>query len=244
MQASQRGAVKRALAFTLKLLGTALVWIGTAILTKLRLAPNAESWRSTLQQLPLWALFLLILALPLALLLVEFVGTSFVELRARVLEHAAPRFAKWMTEVPTAASAVLGRWWDICVAHLGRRRFDGRYRVRIAEECQQLHTQTGLLHATAGFSLERAYTELGVASTQYTDINPTLLASSIRGRESIYSFLRVQQPGTALAILGRPGGGKTTLIRHLALVYALGKQGRHRLRSRTHSFRRPRPFWT
>lgn len=232
MPVSKSSAAKKFLGFTFKLLGTALLWIGTAILTKLQLAPNAKDWQATLQQLPLWVLVVLIILFPIAWLLVEFVATCLIEVRARVLERTAPRFAQWLTEVPTAGLAVLGRWADSCLACLGRWRFDGRYRARIAEECEQLHTQTGLLHATAGFSLEEVYTELNMASTQYGEIDRNLLSSSIRGRESIYGFLRMQRPGTALAILGRPGGGKTTLLRHLALLYARSKQGQHRLRRR------------
>lgn len=220
------------MAFTFKLLGTSLLWIGSAILARMHLAPNAKDWLATLHEWPLWILVSLLLLLPIGWLCVEFIATCFIEVRARMLEHTAPVFALGLVELPRAAIAVLGVWWDSCSANLGRWRFDGRYRKRIAEECQHLHTQTGLLHATAGFSLEEAYTELNMASSQYGDINTSLLASTIKGRESIYSFLRTQPPGTALALLGRPGGGKTTLLRHLGLLYSHSKQGKRRLRSR------------
>lgn len=232
MPASKPRVAKKFLVFTSKLLGTALLWIGTAILTKLKLAPHATNWQTTLQQMPLWALVVLIVLVPIGWLLVEFMARCFIEVRARLLERTAPRFAQWLMELPGAGHAVLGRWWDACLARLGCWRFDGLYQERITQECQQLHSQTGLLNATAGYALEQTYIELNMASNQYTEIDPRLLASSIRGRESIYGFLRAQQAGTALAVLGRPGGGKTTLLRHLALVYAQNKQGQRRLRRR------------
>jgi energy-coupling factor transporter ATP-binding protein EcfA2 len=217
---------------TFKMLGTAMLWICTAILTKVHLAPNAGDWQNTLRQLPLWVLLSFAVGVPIAWLFVEFATTCFIEVRARLLEDTAPHFAEQLLHVPEGVYAVLGRWWDSCVACFGRCRFDGRYRRRVAEDCQRLHGQTGLLYATAGFSLEHVYTELNMASTQYGEIDQSILASRIRGQESIYGFLRVQQPGTVLALLGRPGGGKTTLLRHLALLFAKNKQGQCRLRRR------------
>src|SRR6266446_1471658 len=105
MPISKSSGAKRFLSFTFKLLGTALVWIATAILTKLQLAPTAKNWQATLQQLPLWALVALIVLLPIVWLLVEFFATCFMEIRARILEHTAPRFAQWLTEAPSAGHA-------------------------------------------------------------------------------------------------------------------------------------------
>lgn len=232
MSPSKSEIAKKIAAFTLKMLSTALLWIGTALLTKLQFAPNAQDWKSTLDQLPIWALITLMVLLPVVWLAVEFVATCFLELRARVLGQAAPRFAEWLTEIPSAVSEVLARCGDTFLTCVSRWRFDGRYRMRIAEECKQLHAQTGLLHATASFSLEEVYTELNMASSTYGDINHGLLAKTIRGRESVYEFLRVQEPGTALVLLGRPGGGKTTLVRHLGLLFARNRQANHRLRRR------------
>ena len=71
------------------------------------------------------------------------------------------------------------------------------------------------------------------------EISVDLGAQAEAGSRPIWDFMRsnlLSRPEdgvTPLAIIGAPGCGKTTLLRHVALTFANNRQRHHRLRSRT-----------
>jgi hypothetical protein len=84
MPDSKSSALRRFLSFAFKFVGSIILLTAATILAKLNLAPKAEDWQATLQELPLWALFCLLIALPIVWLLLpivrliaEFIGIVF-----------------------------------------------------------------------------------------------------------------------------------------------------------------------
>ena len=84
--------------------------------------------------------------------------------------------------------------------------------------------------------LEQVFVELTIAPSHALQVsaNP-LLFKALPGSRPAWEFLRrvKKRDATALAILGPPGCGKTTLLKHLAITFAVNRQRQHRLRAYT-----------
>jgi hypothetical protein len=70
-----------------------------------------------------------------------------------------------------------------------------------------------------------------------SDVNPNRpkfnpFSRDVSGEHSLWTFLRSLHPGIALAVIGPPGSGKTTLMHHVLLTFARNRQRRYQLRSR------------
>ena len=84
--------------------------------------------------------------------------------------------------------------------------------------------------------LNQVFVELQVAPSHALQVSANPLAvKTLPGSQPVWAFLRrfKKQEATALAILGPPGCGKTTLLKHLALTFGANRQRRRRLRAYT-----------
>ena len=84
--------------------------------------------------------------------------------------------------------------------------------------------------------LKKVFVELNIAPSHVLQVSANPLHfKSLPGSQSIWTFLRrfKKNNATALAILGPPGCGKTTLLKHLALMFAVNQQRHYQLRAYT-----------
>src|SRR5205085_10867495 len=94
----------------------------------------------------------------------------------------------------------------------------------------------GLLN-TYTLKLEEVFVDLRIApSSKPLDANVDLVTRrEFTGNRPVWEFLRVRRSkrddALALAIIGPPGCGKTTLLRHVALTLAGNRQRRYRSRA-------------
>lgn len=92
----------------------------------------------------------------------------------------------------------------------------------------------GLIN-TYRLKLEQVFVELRIDPTNPQRFNRNLAAAKqLAGNRPVWDFLRETEAGAgarALAIIGPPGCGKTTLLRHVALVLAANRQRRQRVRA-------------
>ncbi len=98
----------------------------------------------------------------------------------------------------------------------------------------------GLIN-TFNLKLDQVFVDLRIAlslNPAKANANPIaqqLSTENLTGNRQIWDFLRTRKrnsdEATALAIIGAPGCGKTTLMQHVALVMAGNRQRKYRLRS-------------
>lgn len=87
--------------------------------------------------------------------------------------------------------------------------------------------------------LDQVFVDLRIAPSsnpQRAGMDP-IAVKELTGNRPIWEFLRVKrgkgEPAAALAVIGPPGCGKTTLLQHVALTLAANRQRRYRLRAYT-----------
>ncbi len=116
----------------------------------------------------------------------------------------------------------------------GVSNFRKRYKKHVLYE-HRVFGSRGLLTSGQGMiDLEQVFVELQIAPSHALMIssNP-LLVKKLKGSHPVWTFLQrfKKQHAAALAILGPPGCGKTTLLKHLAIIFARNKQRKYRSRA-------------
>jgi len=137
----------------------------------------------------------------------------------------------WETLKPGVVNATAD-WVKVAVLNL-LSDFRRRYNTHVMYEHRMVNIR-GLRTPGQGIlELEQVFVELNIAPSHALQVsaNP-LTVKTLPGSRPVWSFLRrfKKKDAAALAILGPPGCGKTTLLKHLALAFAANRQRTYRLR--------------
>jgi len=127
------------------------------------------------------------------------------------------------------------RWVDACanwVDHKIRMLFSS-YRKRYLRYLGYKHRSfdvKGLSTQGAhSIEIEQVFVELSVDPRSPTGIKSDPITSSTGERHTIWDYLELSRvEGSNLAVIGAPGCGKTTLLKHLALMLAARRERRFR----------------
>ncbi|HEX7679408.1 MAG TPA: NACHT domain-containing protein, partial [Thermoanaerobaculia bacterium] len=127
------------------------------------------------------------------------------------------------------------RWVDACANWVDRktRLFFSSYRKRYLTYLGYKHRSfdvKGLSTQGAhSIEIEQVFVELSVDPRSPTSIKPDPITSSAKERHTIWDYLELSRAeGANLAVIGAPGCGKTTLLKHLALILAARRERRFR----------------
>lgn len=116
--------------------------------------------------------------------------------------------------------------------------FRRRYKKQMQLDFEAFNVKgLGLINAY-NLKLDNVFVDLRISQANPRQFNlDALTRKGIDGAHSLWDFLQRLQPksnnGTALAIVGPPGCGKTTLMQFTALVFAANHQRRYKLRAAT-----------
>jgi len=112
-------------------------------------------------------------------------------------------------------------------------RFRRRYNRQVIYDHRVFNVRGLRTTGTYTLDVEKVFIELRIAPghLQQAGVDPTAF-KEVPGSAPVWEFLRRMkaQETIALAVIGPPGCGKTTLLQHIALTLAANKQNRHKLR--------------
>lgn len=109
-------------------------------------------------------------------------------------------------------------------------RFSYRYRKQIYFDHRIFNVNGLRIQGMQAIEVEQVFVDLRIAPGYSQETGSNLLSSNENSEsQSIWKFLQrlKKEDGFALAIIGSPGCGKTTLLQHVALTLAKKKQRRY-----------------
>lgn len=137
----------------------------------------------------------------------------------------------WKVLEPQAAAGA-AEWVKIAFLNFFSR-FRRRYNRQVIYDHRVFNVRGLRTTGTYTLEVDKVFVELRIAPghLQQAGVNPTAF-KEVSGSASVWEFLRRMkaQETIALAVIGPPGCGKTTLLQHIALTLAANKQNRHKLR--------------
>ncbi len=203
---------------------------------------NVWTHSLTVERLGTWSMALyfaeVFVSAYLAVGVLSFLRRVWDELESDLVKGTAAR----MRAFPGAVVDVFRRWisWQQAAFARWSPGYRGRYLREMARE-YGLFNDRGLgLINTNRLDLEKVYVELR-ATADAASRSQRLVANELRpeqlreGAHPVWRFLRDMQRSElpfALVIVGPPGSGKTTLMRHVLLTLARNRQRRFRLNAR------------
>jgi len=129
--------------------------------------------------------------------------------------------------------------WARAAARNFKPGFRRRYNKEIIHEYGVFNVRGLGLINTFTLKLDQVFVDLRIApsgSPQRPGMDP-IAVKELTGNRPIWEFLRAKrgknEAPAALAVVGPPGCGKTTLLQHVALTLAANRQRRYRLRAYT-----------
>lgn len=140
--------------------------------------------------------------------------------------------SKVWKELEPQAVAGAAEWVKIAFLNFFSR-FRRRYNTQVIYDHRVFNVRGLRTTGTYTLEVEKVFVELRIAPghLQQAGVNPTAF-KEVSGSQPVWEFLRRMktQETIALAVIGPPGCGKTTLLQHIALTLAANKQNRHKLR--------------
>ncbi|NEO88416.1 MAG: NACHT domain-containing protein [Spirulina sp. SIO3F2] len=167
-------------------------------------------------------------------------STGFMAEAEQEAEKLGGQSAQWMIQLIYRLAGI-GQEWLIQLWWAVTFNFKGKYYKRLDILCRDFETKGITLDKV--LSLENIFVSVHLSPKSLVNVSPNLLkrgsADNLeRGSEDevghYLSLMRKYPEFRRLAILGAPGSGKTTLMRHLALMYAARKA--HRLHPQAPQF--------
>jgi len=145
--------------------------------------------------------------------------------------------AVWEKDVKPKTIDALTEWSKSAAGNLfSGFRFDKQYLQQIIYDHRMFGVRGLRIQRESGpLWVEQVFVELQIAQSYASHVsNNPIEVKSLSGCQPIWSFLKKfkKQEAVALAILGPPGCGKTSLLKNVALVYAAKKHRTHRLSAR------------
>jgi energy-coupling factor transporter ATP-binding protein EcfA2 len=140
--------------------------------------------------------------------------------------------SKVWKELESQAVAGAAEWVNIAFLNFFSR-FRRRYNRQVIYDHRVFNVRGLRTTGTYTLEVEKVFVELRIAPghLQQAGVNPTAF-KEVSGSQPVWEFLRRMkaQATIALAVIGPPGCGKTTLLQHIALTLAANKQNRFKLR--------------
>ena len=148
-------------------------------------------------------------------------------------------FAKkvWKDELEKDAIKVTADWVRGFVRGFAPG-FGRRYKKQVVQDHGIFNVRGLGLINTYTLRLEQVFVDLRIdpsSNPQRFNVDP-IARKELAGNRPVWDFLREGasvQEATALAVIGPPGCGKTTLLQHIAVTLAANRQHRHKVRAYT-----------